>query len=189
MPRIQRPYFALHQILTGQYSEGNEFVLEDGSVYIGSFHILPTGQRFTGFQPESKSVELFELRLNPTQDILKYNQLTGSGVNKSLTPVSYQPTPTLDDYKTGRIERFLIQKRNNPLYTILEIDVQQYNGINTQNKPGINGVIWNRIKLDWVISKIPQNDARQLNLTHIVSNSLKFPGIASFLTDPLEFYR
>lgn len=189
MPRIQKPYFALHQILRGQYSDGNEFILGDGSIYVGSFHVLPTGQRFSGFQPESTSQELFELRLNPTADILKYNQLTGNSTNKSVTPVSFQPNPTLEDYKNGRIERFLIQKRNNPLFTIMEIDVQQYNSVNTQNNPGINGIIWNKVKLDWTISKIPKDDAYYLNQRQLISKTETFTGIGTFLTNPLEFYK
>ena len=118
MSRISRPHYNLHQITTGQITDGGEFVLNDGSIYIGAFHILPNGQRFTEFQPNEKSVEIFELRLNSTQDILRYNQITGKSINKSVNPISFQPSPTLDDYKKGRIERFFIQKRNSTLNTI-----------------------------------------------------------------------
>lgn len=46
MARISKPYFNLHQIQKGLYSAGGEFVLSDGSEYIGAYHILPTSQKF-----------------------------------------------------------------------------------------------------------------------------------------------
>lgn len=189
MPRIQQPYYGLHQITTGQYTEGNEFVIQTGEMYIGAYHILPNGQRFTDFQPSNSSVELFELRLIPTPEILKYNQITGNGVNRYIVPIPFQPNPTLDDYKRTKFERFFIQKRNSPSNTIMEIDGTQYNSINTTNKPGINGVLWNKLKIDWIISKIPKSDAEYLNLQQVFKNLPAFPHLSEFIVDGLEFYR
>lgn len=189
MARISQPYYGLHQIDLGKYTPGGEFVIKTGELYVGSFHILPTGQRFSGFRPERDSVELFEIRMNPTPDILKYNQLTGNEINRYLTPISFSPNPTLDDYARGRIERFLIQKRNSAMNTIMEIDQVQFASINTKNNPGINGVIYNKVRIDWIISKIPVNDAEYLNGLTINKNSINFPYLGTFLTNNLEFYR
>jgi len=189
MPRISQPYYALHQIITGQLASDDKFVLADGSSYIGSFHILPTGQRFSGFQPEPTSVEIFEKRLNSNQAILRYNQITGNSVTRSNPPISYSPFPTFEDYKKGKIQRMFVQKRNSALNTILEIDAQQYNSINTLNNPGINGVIYNKLLIEWVISKIPVNDASYLNSLIIQKSTPKFPHIGTFLTNTLEFYK
>ncbi len=127
MSRISRPYYNLHQITTGKYSSGGEFVIKDGSIYIGAYHILPNGQKFSGFRPEKGSIELYDLRLNPTQDIQRYNQITGNAINRYLTPISFSPLPTLEEYNNGRIERFFIQKRNSALNSIMEIDSIQFN--------------------------------------------------------------
>ena len=189
MPRIQRPYYNLHQITTGQLTNGNEFVLRDGTIYIGGFHIVPTGQRFTGFNPEDKSEELFELRLNPTQDILRYNQITGNEINRYNPPISFQPMPNSDDYKNGRFERFFVQKRNSPLNSITEIDGQQFNSVNILNNPGINGVLWNDLKIIWLISKIPKEDIYYLNQLSLQKATPDFPGIGTFVTNPMEFYK
>lgn len=189
MSRIQKPHYNLHQIQTGLYSSGGEFTIKDGSEYIGSYHILPTNQKFSGFRPEPTSVELFELRLNPTPDILRYNQITGNEINRYSPPVSFSPFPTADDYKRGKIERFFVQKRNSPLNSIIEIDQPQFASVNTQNNPGINGVIWNKVRLDWIISKIPINDAEYLNGREIQKNLVNFPHLDLILTNTLEFYK
>lgn len=189
MPRIQRPFYNLHQITTGQYTAGKEFVISTGEIYIGPYHILPNGQRFTGFQPEDRSIELFELRLNPTEDILRYNRITGNEINRYLAPNPYYPNPASIEYNRGMIERFFVQKRSSPINTIMEIDSLQFNGINTQHNIGINGVIWNKLRIEWKISKIPINDAGYLNSLSIQRSEPSFKGISAYLIDPLEFYR
>lgn len=189
MSRIQQPYYNLHQITKGLYTEGSEFVLATGEEYIGGYHELPTGQRFSDFRPTEKSVELFEKKLNPTQDILRYNQITGNKINRYMPPISYQPIPTVDEYNKGNFNRFFVQKRNSPLNTIEEIDYLQFNKVNTLNNPGINGVLWNRLQINWKISKIPKEDAHYLNQYALQISTQKFPGIGIFLPNPLEFYK
>lgn len=187
--RIKRPYYAIHQITTGQYTEGNEFVLPSGEVYAGPYHILPTGQYFTEFIPQTKSIELTLLRTVANQDVLLYNKLSEQTTNRYLVPVLKIPTLTVDDYKRGKIERYFCQKRNNPQFTIIEIDATQYNQFNSQNRPGINSALWNRLKIDWVISKIPIQDAEFINKQIIAANENRFTGLTLYLTDALEFYK
>lgn len=189
MPRISQPYYNLHQISTGHFTSGGEFVLYSGEEYIGPYHILPNGQRFTEFRPTQKSVELYELRLNPTFDILKYNQITGNKVNQYVVPISFEPLPNLDDYNRGWIERFFLQKRNNAEFTIIEIDSNQFNSINTKNNPGINGIIYNSLRIEWKISKLPKDDIFYLNSRTIQLNEPNFNGLTRYLINPLEFYR
>lgn len=189
MSKIKRPFYNLHQLKTGLFTSGGEFVLKSGEIYVGSYHETPGNQRFSGFQPEKGSVEIFELRLNPTPEILIYNRITGNEINRYSTPSSYSPIPSLDDYSRGKIERFFIQKRNSTLNSIMEIDQVQFTSINVKNNPGINGVIWNKLRIDWIISKIPLNDASYLNGLTISKNSVEFPHLETFLTNNLEFYK
>ena len=169
MARISKPYYNLHQITTGKYTLGYEFVFSNGEDYTGPYHILPNGQFFTGFQPEANSEELFKKRITATQDLLTYNKITQGEINKYVPPIAFQPNPTPKDYDTGKIQRFFVQKRNSPLNTIMEIDSEQFNSVNVKNNPGINGVIYNSVIIEWVISKIPLNDAQYLNQLHPIS--------------------
>lgn len=189
MPRIQQPYYNVHQITTGQYTSGDEYVLQSGEIYIGPYHILPNGQRFTGFRPEDNSVELLELRLFPTADMLRYNMITGNEANRYTDPNPVYPSPTEDDYKIGQFERYFIQKRTSPHNTIIEIDSTQFNQVNTLNNPGLNGAIWNKVKIIWKISKIPAIDADYLNRLACQRAEPAFPGVSSHLRDGLEFFR
>lgn len=187
--RIAKPHYNLHQIDTGKYTSGNEYALVDGQPYTGPYHILPNGQKFTGFRPDRSSVELFEIRLNPTPDILRYNAVTSNGIDRYSAPYPYYPMPTLDDYARGHFQRFFIQKRNSPLNSIMEVNVEQYNSVNTQGNPGLNGVVWNRLLLEWKISKIPKADAEYLNSSAVARSEPSFPGIINHLPNGLEFFR
>ena len=186
---IQTPYYNLHQIITGQYTEGNEFVYGDGTDYIGMYYVIPTGQRFSGPRPERDSKELFVKRINQTNDSLIYNKINEINSPSYSSPVLIEPIPTQNDYNRGFMQRFFVQKRNSPVNTIIEIDSEQYNKINTTNKPGINGVIWNKLRFDWKISKIPQADAEYINRLTLIKAEIAFPYIGRYITNVSEFYR
>lgn len=186
---IRRPYYGLHQIITGQYTIGNKYVLDDGTDYIGMFHILPNSQLFTNSIPNINSVELFEKRVDIEEIVKRYNRLTDNAQSKYLSPKSFQPMPSLDDYKFGEIQRFFVQRRNNPQVTITEIDSAQYNSINTKNLEGINGTIWNRALIPWKISKIPKEDAAVINRRELIKAEKTFRYIGIFIINVLEFYR
>jgi hypothetical protein len=189
MPQIQQPYYNLHQITKGLYTDGNEFVLSDGTDYIGLYHSTPNGQFFTGARPERTTVLLKIKRFTQTNESLLYNKLTSTDTPSYINPVLLSPLPTLEDYKKGSIQRYFLQKRNNPQSTIVEVDGRQYNSVNTTNKPGINGVIWNRILVNWVISKIPKNDAKIINGLSITKTEIQFPHLKDYLKNQLEFYQ
>lgn len=186
---VQRPYYALHQVILGKYTPGGEYILDTGDDYIGMYHVLPNGQVFTESRPATTSVELYVKRIDLSEQAKVYNQIMGLKPSQYKSPMPIQPIVTLDDYTRGEIQRFFVQKRNNPSATIIEIDSDQYNSINVSNNPGINGVIWNKVLIPWKVSLMPKNDVAYLNSVEILKAEQLFPGIKNFLTDYLEFYR
>lgn len=186
---IQTPYYNFHQIVVGLYTDGNEFVLPDGSDYIGLYHKLPNQQVFTGARPELNSLRLLEKRIEQTPDGLLYNNVKQITYPNYVVPRLTVPSVSSDDYMKGNISRFFVQKRNSPKNSIMEIDYIQYNTINTTNKPGINGIIYNKLKLNWIVSKIPPNDAAYINELTLIKSEQTFPFIRTYLSDFLEYYR
>ena len=72
---IKKPYYNLHQIISGQFTTGNEFITGDGSDYVGEYHILPNGSRYTGSIPSEQSVQLFIKYFNVSNDVKIYNTI------------------------------------------------------------------------------------------------------------------
>jgi hypothetical protein len=71
----------------------------------------------------------------------------------------------------------------------MEIDYIQYNQINTENNPGINGVIYNKLLIEWRISRLKPEDISFLNQFEIQKATPSFPYIQNHLTNYLELYR
>ena len=186
---VRKPYYGIHQIITGQYTAGNEYVLADGTDYIGVYHILPNGQRVTDARPNPDSDELFIKRNDVSDSVKQYNRINDIRTSQYSSPIPIQPQPSGRDYEIGEIERFFVQKRNNPYVTIAEIDAAQYNTTNTRNSPGINGGIWNKLMILWKISQVPIETASELNRRQVAQAERDFPGIGRYLTNPVELYK
>jgi len=184
-----RAHYNIHKVRTGLYTKGNEFTLPSGKMYVGAYHELPNGEFWTKFVPEIDSLLLTRVDRNASEDVLSFNRVRTPLANNYINPVSYYPQPTIEEINSGVMERFFVQKRNNPLNTIHEIDVEQYNSINTENKVGINGVLWKGILLYWRISKYGREVSGDLNRKEIIKASRIFPGIATYLRDVLELYK
>ena len=122
---IVRPFYGLHRIDKGKYTNGNELVIEDGTDYVGTYHILPNNQKFTFARPEINSVELFEKRFDLSDSVIRYNFLNDKITGQYISPFPIQPIPELDQYEDGEFERYFVQKRNNPRVTIVQIDSDQ----------------------------------------------------------------
>jgi hypothetical protein len=128
-------------------------------------------------------------RLDNTGDAAIFNKINERKISQYIAPVVHYPMPNVSDYKNGSIERFFVQKRNNPTATITEIDAAQYNKINSDNKPGINEATWNKLMILWKISNIPKDDIIYQNQKIISESENNFPGIGVYLDNILEFYK
>lgn len=181
---IQKPYFAEHQIITSQYTDGTEYILEDGTEYIGLYHILPTGQRFTEVTQTDKSVILLPKRLELSESARTYNKNTSFKTFNYILPEPYFPLVTLRNYQEGSFQRYFIQKRNNPIGTVMEIDADQFLSINTINQVGINGNIYNKCELTW---RVNGPDVEKWNKYSVSLAERNFPFLKTYLTNYLEF--
>ena len=102
---IQVPYYNLHQLVLGVYTEGNEFVFGDGTDYVGMYYVIPTGQRFTGPRPERNSRELFVKRINQSNDSRVYNNINENDFPNYVSPIAIEPIPSENDYNRGFMQR------------------------------------------------------------------------------------
>lgn len=186
MAIIDHPYYSHHQLLTGQYTSGQELILGDGTDYVGGYHIQPNGKYFSEFSPNKNSVELFEKRFDWTEDVRIYNKINNVVTSKYIQPTVHLARPTLEDYQEGYVYRYFVQKRNNPRVTIMEIDVDQYNKINSKNQPGLNSTIWNAVAIKW---KITGASIIEFNEREILTSEIQFSfiGLRSYIKDLLEF--
>lgn len=185
---VSRPYYALHQILSGQYTPGGEFITAQGADYTGGYHVLPNNQIFSGFRPSDKSFELYIKRFDLTEDVKTYNKIAGITNSNYVHPILKIINPNIDDYELGYFYRYFVQKRNNPINSIMEIDFDQFQSINVRNEKGINGVIWNSASIQWKISGANAEYFNKLAIEK-AEKAFKFIYLGGYLTNLKEFYR
>lgn len=115
--------------------------------------------------------------------------IVGLGSYSFVTPSTYTPTITVDDYDNGYIDRFFISRIN--YFDIIETNYKDYNTTN------IN--YFKKIKIDWKITGSEFNVyiGKTLQDTGVVNyNNLTIRNIQSYmsniniiLNNPKQFWR
>lgn len=184
-----QPYYHISSIKTAQYTTGNEFIIDNLNQddYVGLYHILPNGDYWTETSPSDKSLKLLKKNFKVSSDVKRYNFIRDIKQTSHSTPILFHPMPNQEDYKLGYINRYFVQKRNNPYKTIYEIAPLQYNTINKRNIDGLSAMIWNYVEIQWRISGV---HAKMLNLQAIqTAEDHGFVNISKYLMNPLEFWK
>lgn len=183
------PFYPLGNIQTGKYTPGGEYVIDDFNQdeYIGLYHILPNGQLWTESIPDITSKKLTKKRFDLTNDVKNYNRIRGVSQSNYVAPISYFPIIKPDDYIAGYIDRYFVQKRNNPGKTIQEINVDQYNTLNTRNQPGISMITYNYVHIKWTIKTIYAKTLNSQAIQHAEDHG--FLHLSKYLINPLEFWK
>lgn len=182
---INKPAYQAHQIETGFYARRGEFIDENGEDYIGVYHKFPNGTVWAGETRSSNSFRIYPKEIEISEDVKKYRSLSGFTESNYIYPVYY--VPTIGDYERnlGRVERFFVQKINNPRNTIMEVDSDQFTSINTKNKVGLNGTAWRGCLIEW---EIKGPSIQEINRERIkrAQSEYNFIGLQGYLTDLLE---
>jgi len=183
------PKYPLGKILTGQYTVGNEYVeyLNQGRDYIGLYHVLPNNEAWSETVPTPGTSKLLIIKkYNFSDDVRTYNDNSNSHQNNYKSPAIYFPILTAEDYRRGKFLRYFVQKRNNPMNTIIEISPDDYYSVNSNNKMGINGVIWNAVQIEWHINSTL---AENMNRQAVEFTSAEFVGMNRYIKNFKEFVK
>lgn len=192
-----RIYYPKSHVLTNLYTSGKEWMLQDGTEYIGFYHkyidgILMTEAVFN----KAKSKKLVPFVDSVSQPLnLLYNQLVHKKNLNRPSPHYIFPRPIEKDYKIGKIDRYFIRRRNSGVVSdIVEIDLSQYK-LWKEVGVGIDETLYNAIVVSWKLTG-PLNDSGIApNIEYGVYDTNKrianlkdreFPGLKDFLTDYIE---
>lgn len=190
MPRLRLQY-AKDEIITDQYTYGNELMYEDTIQYIGPYHRYTTGETYTGpIWDESTSKKLVEYQ-DTTSLLYRYKQLNTIRIN-SNSFTNYLVELKYNDYIIGHIDRYFIKKLNDGVITeISKLTYDEYNGSK------IDQNLYKVINVKWVIAGPPETiiingitkiGVDEQNRSTLITAERKLPGIATKLNNLLEFY-
>jgi len=193
-------YYPENQIIRNLTALPKQWMLEDGTEYVGPYHRYSSGEVYTesGWN-EFQSKKLIPYRITyQSPGNLTYDKLTKTKVLGFTAPTYYFPILTEDDYVNGTVDRYFVQRRNltNPVYSIIEVSQNQFNTIKLTGD-GINGNLYSGIILPWKLTG-PRFDVvsaegvrlepgvESTNKRVVDINSIKMPGIENYLTDYIE---
>ena len=189
----------------GLYTEGKEWMFADTlEEYIGLYHKYPNTSVYSGAEWNSRSKLLIPYATQTMPTDLKsedgetisdsesnnnsiYFRLTGTRFDEYYTPPFHYPQPTNEMYDVGFMNRYFVQKINEPS-VIIEVNPEEFDRSNAKNQPGIDAKLYKKLRIKWTIDG-PLKDARNANLRILQFNENKFPGITSYLSDLDEFHK
>ena len=204
-------YYPKSQIKTNLYSEGEYILSTTSENYIGYYHELSNGKKYTGKTPQdSPIIELIldsntvllndiPILIDPVglpspNKIISTTPFDGSfnlSLNQSIAdrfiPYPIQTPPTQQDKDLGTFSRYFCKKNNENIY--IEINKEQYTKFNTKDKT----VAWDLYtpkQVLWQIKggKTQTYNANKNNIT-LIEQRDKWYGFTQYFKDRfLKYY-
>jgi len=187
----KKSYYTVDEITTNLYTFGSEWMLTDGTEYIGLYHLYATGEVYT----LASWNETFSQQLLPYRDINQsafiYQQLSNI-TTKYKSFVSVRPVINSDALTKGYFYRYIVKKNNEMLFYETTLD-----DFNKWNLKQIDNNLYTMIKLKWIIRGNLQDTTNAgviipsvstMNSMTIKSAEKTIPGLSLYLTNLTEFY-
>lgn len=121
------------------------------------------------------------------------NLIKSNSLSSIQIPKTFLPTPSDSDYSDGFINRYFIQKANDKISPVFEINKSTYNDF-------LSNPLWSKVQLKWKIKGdlepvfnekgvLIDIGVRNSNLNEIAKNQKTIPPLKSYLTNPIQFYK
>jgi hypothetical protein len=188
-----KTYYPTSEITTNLYTPGKQWMTTDNVQYIGAYHKYLTGEVYTKaqWQPDQSAILISYIDQTISNKNISYFKLKPEIQLTRLSPTSHNVAVTVTDYNRKILQRFFIKKRNDN--AIIEIDKQQFDAWKSDQ---IDKKLYIAIEIAWYIAG-PANDVitdilvlgvSTLNKKQIQLAANTIPEIATYLTNPLQFY-
>ena len=182
----KRIYYPEGAIQKGLYTNGGEWMFEDGTEYTGQYHkYLNTREVFTESyfikDVSKKLIRYYNLDVDFQKNTFEYNTL--KEIVKDYTPELTIPDPyflqpSQEDYDNGFVERYFYKRKGST--TINEISKKGFGNLNSP--------YYQKLKLKWKITG-PLNDTTEetgiidTNRRTILLYQNEFTGLERYLTN------
>ena len=172
-------YYPEGQIEKGLYTEGKEWMFEDGTEYIGDYHKYITGEVYT----KSSYIKDVSEELIPYVDLsafdnkmkFDYDNIVETKV-EDFKPAKYEKTmPNQKDYDRGYYSRYYVKRHFDNIITEVSKD--------TYNK--VQDVHYVKLELAWKL----RDDAVIVNQRQVRTAEKDIEGISNYITNYSEFVK
>jgi len=186
-----KQYYSPEEIITNQYTNGQEYMTLGRKEYVGLYHRYLTGEIYTEAVYSKKSKKLI-IYIEESNDVKLYKKNNSKIKTKYQTPSEYSVQITNKDIKKKSITRNILKNvSSNTLQEVSADSVKLYN----QKK--IDNNLYQLIKINWTIAgplnttstgQIIEIGAVEKNIQEVQSKAKKMPELLSYFKSFAEFY-
>jgi len=172
-------YYPEGQIQKGLYTEGKEWMMEDGTEYIGDYHKYITGEVYTKSafvkNVSKKLIPYIDLSQNDNMVKFEYDNLRNDEI-ESFVFAKYEKTqPTQKDYDRGYYSRYFVKRHFDQIIT--EVSKDTFNSVQDEH--------YIRLELAWKL----RDNASDANLLQVRTAEKDIKGISNYITNYSEFVK
>ena len=175
-------YYPKGQIQNGLYTQGNEWMLEDGTEYVGDYHRYSTGEVLTkGSFVKNVSKKLIPyLNLNNTdvKTTFKYDSLIDDKRPNFEFAIHSDISPTVDDYNFGYFTRYFAKRHFNNI--ISELNSNDFEILQSEH--------YITLELGWKITG-NTSDVIETNRQQVFLGNETINGLVNYVTDYTQFLK
>jgi hypothetical protein len=186
---MKRPLLALPGSVRTESTRGSQYMYTDTlKEYVGDYHIYKTGAIYSDAEYNPKTSKELIKFIEPLQNPIcqTYLKVSRKLFTDYAPPEIYYKIILQEEYLNGFVERYVVQKRNEP-HRIFEVDKEQFKTLNRFNLGGLNEYVYRRDKCLWRITGDPEY-VLDWNLNVLAELEKTIPGVGTYLfTDPTEF--
>lgn len=126
MAKRRKIYYPKGQIQTGLYTQGGEWMFENGVEYVGDYHTYSTGEVFTKSSyvknVSEKLIPFIDLSISDNKKKFQYDSIAKSIPQNFYFPIYRKVLPTEDNYIQGYFFRYFVKKYHSPYVTEVNKD-------------------------------------------------------------------
>jgi hypothetical protein len=172
-------YYPEGQIQKGLYTQGKEWMLEDGTEYVGDYHTYITGEVFTKSSYvkniSKKLVPYIDLSQSSNKTNFKYDSLLEDTIDSFVFARYQKNVPTQEDYDNGFYYRFFAKRHFNGI--IVEVSEDTFNELQPEH--------YKTLELAWKL----RDDAVIVNQRQVRTAEKDIKGISNYITNYSEFVK
>ena len=188
---MRRPnVFNPDELIVGNSTGGDLMFADTLKEFIGEYHVYKNGAVYSNAEYNAQTSKQLMPLIRPLENPIcqTYLKLSKKLFSAYKPPTQYFKILDPTEYEVGKTERYIIQKINEPR-KIFEVDDETFKSVNRLNQPGINGFIYRRAMVPWIIVGNTKT-VRQMNTNAILQAEETIRGLGTYLlTNPLEFVR
>ena len=173
-------YYPKGQIQTGLYTKGGEWMLEDGTEYIGDYHRYTTGEVYTRIKyirnVSEKLIPYLDLSEVNNLEKFRYDNVTKLKVQDFEFANYKRPIPSESDYQNGFFKRYFVKRHFNDVIT--EVSKNTFSKLQSEH--------YSKLELFW---KLTGDNVSEVNEKQVKDGNETIEGLTGYLTNYQEHFK